>query len=109
MTSKLKNTDTNEKLENIIQQISKLKPYLEQHYHIKSIGVFGSFVRNEQQAHSDLDLLVEFSHAVSLLTFIEIENKLSSYLGFKVDLVIKKTLKPRIGQQILSEVVMIPG
>ena len=66
-------------------------------------------MRKEQQTHSDLDLLVEFSHAVSLLTFIEIENKLSSYLGFKVDLVMKKTLKPRIGQQILSEVVMIPG
>jgi uncharacterized protein len=107
MTSKLKNTDTNEKLENIIQQISKLKPYLEQHYHIKSIGVFGSFVRKEQQTHSDLDLLVEFSQAVSLFTFIEIENKLSSYLGLKVDLVMKKTLKPRIGQQILNEVVMI--
>ncbi len=107
MTSKLKDTDTNEKLENIIQQISKLKPYLEQHYHIKSIGVFGSFVRKEQQTHSDLDLLVEFKQAVSLLTFIEIENKLSSYLGLKVDLVMKKTLKPRIGQQILNEVVMI--
>ncbi|HOI24442.1 MAG TPA: nucleotidyltransferase family protein [Caldisericia bacterium] len=107
MTSKLKDTDTNEKLENIIQQISKLKPFLEQHYHIKSIGVFGSFVRKEQQTHSDLDLLAEFSQTVSLLTFIEIENKLSSYLGLKVDLVMKKTLKPRIGQQILNEVVMI--
>jgi uncharacterized protein len=105
--SKLNKTDTNEKLESIIQQISKIKPYLEQHYHVKSIGVFGSYVRKEQQTHSDLDLLVEFSQAVSLLTFIEIENKLSSYLGIKVDLVMKKTLKPRIGQQVLSEVVMI--
>lgn len=73
MTSKLKDTVTNEKLEDIIKKISRLKPYLKKHYHIKSIGVFGSFVRKEQQAHSDLDLLVEFSQTVSLLTFIEIE------------------------------------
>lgn len=105
--SKFNETDTNEKLESIIRQINELKPYLEQHYHVKSIGVFGSYVRKEQQIHSDLDLLVEFSQAVSLFTFIEIENTLSSYLGIKVDLVMKKTLKPRIGQQILSEVVMI--
>jgi len=105
--TKLNETNTNEKLESIIRQINELKPYLEQHYHVKSIGVFGSYVRKEQQIHSDLDLLVEFSQAVNLFTFIEIENKLSSYLGIKVDLVMKKTLKPRIGQQILSEVVMI--
>jgi len=40
-------------------------------------------------------------------TFIEIENKLSSYLGLKVDLVMKGSLKPRIGQYILKEVVTV--
>ncbi|NJL58283.1 MAG: hypothetical protein HC887_00205 [Desulfobacteraceae bacterium] len=36
--------------------------------------MFGSFVRNEQTAASDLDVLVRFHKIPGLLKFIEIEN-----------------------------------
>ncbi len=83
-------------------------PELRQRYGIRSLGVFGSYVRGEQRRRSDLDLLVEFDdRALSLFDFVEIENYLSELLGVKVDLVEKSTLKPAIGRHILEEVVPV--
>jgi len=94
-------------LTNIIKKLQNLKPFLEKYYGVDYLGVFGSFVRNEQTATSDLDVLVTFYKIPGLLKFVEIENYLSDLLGIKVDLVMKDTLKPRIGKQILSEVIPI--
>jgi len=69
--------------------------------------VFGSYVRSEQNMNSDLDLLVTFKEIPSLLTFIAIENYLSDLLGIKVDLVMKDSLKPKIGQRILREAIPV--
>ena len=43
----------------------------------------------------------------SLLEFIRMEDDLSDKVGIKVDLVMKKALKPHIGQRILAEVIPI--
>lgn len=80
-------------------------PELRERYQIKSLGLFGSYVRGEQKKRSDLDVLVEFERAPSLFTYIEIEDYLSELIGIKVDLVMKSVLKPAIGQRILAEVV----
>ena len=80
-------------------------PRLAKRYQVKSLGVFGSYVRYEQRTDSDLDLLVTFYEPPSLLKFIELENYLTDLLGIKVDLVMKSALKPRIGKRILSEAV----
>jgi predicted nucleotidyltransferase len=64
-------------------------------------------VRGEAKKSSDLDILVEFNQAPSLLEFINMEDDLSEKLGIKVDLVMKKALKPRLGQRILEEVVPV--
>ena len=82
-------------------------PELRERYSVKSLGVFGSYVRGEQKKQSDLDLLVEFEQTPSLLEFAHLRNHLSRLLGIKVDLVLKKTLKPNIGRYILAEVVPI--
>lgn len=72
-----------------------------------SLEVFGSFVRNEQNPASDLDLLVTFGKTPGLLEFVSLENHLSDLLGVRVDLVMKKALKPRIGANILREAVPV--
>lgn len=51
-----------------------------------------------------MDLLIDFRKSPSFLEFMEIENYLADILGIKVDLVMKSSLKARIGQHILSEV-----
>lgn len=82
-------------------------PSLAEAYHVKSLGVFGSYVRRQQSPESDLDLLVAFDQQPGLLKFIELENYLTDLLGVKVDLVMEDALKPTIGKQILSEVVQV--
>jgi predicted nucleotidyltransferase len=71
------------------------------------MGIFGSYVRGEQNETSDVDVLIDFEQAPSLLKFIELENYLSDTLGVKVDLVMKRVLKPRIGKNILAEVIYL--
>jgi predicted nucleotidyltransferase len=76
-------------------------------YQVAALGIFGSYVHNKQNADSDLDLLVTFSDPPSLIKFIQLENYLSDLLETKIDLVMREALKPRIGERILKEVVMV--
>lgn len=71
---------------------------------MRGIGIFGSYVRGEQDENSDLDILVEIERPAGMVKFIKLENYLSHILGVKVDMVTKKALKPHIGQEILKEV-----
>ena len=82
-------------------------PFLKSAYDVESIGIFGSFVRGEQNSKSDLDLLVTFIRKPGLFKFISLENYLSELLGLKVDLVMPSALKKRIGKEIHSEVISI--
>ncbi len=82
-------------------------PLLAEKYRVKSLGVFGSYVRHEENQNSDVDILVDFNETPSLLKFIELENYLTDLLGVKVDLVMQDALKPGIEKQVLSEAVQI--
>ena len=97
------------KIVTITSTIAKHKRELKKTFRVRSIGIFGSYVRGEQKKKSDVDILVEFdvSSKLSLLDFIGLENYLTDILGIKVDLVEKGTLKPRIGKHVLEEVVTV--
>jgi uncharacterized protein len=94
-------------LTTFIRILRQKLPLLKERYQVESLGVFGSFVRNDQRLGSDLDLLVSFRNPPSLLQFIELENYLSDLLGIRVDLVMKDNLKRRIGKRILQEVMPV--
>lgn len=94
-------------LPRILSKLKQLLPLLSERYKVQTLGVFGSYVRQEQRADSDLDILVTFSETPSLLKFIELEYYLSDAFGVKVDLVMKDALKPAIGTQILKEVMLV--
>ena len=94
-------------LEKIFEILRQQIPLLAERYGVETLEVFGSYVRDEQRTDSDLDILVTFKEAPSLLTFIAIENYLSDLLGVKVDLVMKDSLKPKIGERILREAIPV--
>ena len=72
---------------------------------VKRCGLFGSFVRTEQQARSDVDILVEFDpQRKSFDNFMNLAFYLDDLLGRKVDLVTTEALSPYIGPRILHEV-----
>ena len=82
-------------------------PDLRKRYGIKWLALFGSYARGDQRPESDLDVLVEFEVAPHLIQLIEVEDQLSALLDVKVDLVLKRALKPRIGERVLREAVEI--
>ena len=79
-------------------------PQLREEYDVDQLGVFGSYVRNEQQTNSDIDILVSFRRTPSLLKYISLEQYLSDLLGVRVDLVMESALKLAIGARIRAEV-----
>ncbi len=96
--------ENRKKVEVYIQKLHEMLPELRERYHVSYLGVFGSYIREEQKPESDLDVLVEFSKTPTIFKFVNLENYLSEALGVKVDLVMKDALKPNIGKHILDEV-----
>jgi hypothetical protein len=72
---------------------------------VKRCGVFGSFVRDEPQDQSDVDILVEFEPSQKTFDhFIHLAFFLEDLFGRKVDLITTESLSPYIGPHILREV-----
>ena len=97
--------ETMKSKEEILKTMKKELPYLKEKFKVRSIGIFGSYVRGEQTKTSDLDLLVEFDAPVGFFKFIDLEDYLSEKLRVKVDLVTLEALKPLIKSHIIEEAV----
>ena len=91
-------------VEQFMEKLRENMPSLREKYNVKTLGIFGSYIRGEQTKKSDVDILVEFEKPLGLLDFVGLQLELSEILGKKVDLVPKNALKPRIGKHILEEV-----
>lgn len=76
---------------------------------VVSIGIFGSFVRGDQGALSDIDVLVKFTPENHTFDrFMEVSFFLEELLGRKVEMVTPEGLSPYIGPHILKEVEYVP-
>jgi predicted nucleotidyltransferase len=82
-------------------------PRLKEAYGVTSFALFGSSVRGEAGAESDVDILVEFETPPTLFRFIDLECELSNLLQARVDLVMKDALKPALSRRILAEAVAV--
>ncbi len=73
---------------------------------IRQVGLFGSYVRNEQTEQSDIDILIDFDPEKetfdNYMAVYELLEKLFNNL--KVEVVTKNGLSPYIGPKILNEV-----
>jgi hypothetical protein len=86
-------------------KIEKKKAYLQATFHVKEIGIFGSVVRETERERSDIDILVEFGEGYKdFFNYMRLKEYLENLLGKKVDLVMKKAIKPRLKERILNEV-----
>ena len=56
---------------------------------------------------SDVDLLVEFDRPVGLFGLFALQDRLEELLGCKVDLGTPRSLKPRLRETVLREMVYV--
>ena len=72
---------------------------------VRSLGVFGSVVREESDADSDIDLLYDFEpDQATYDNLYELSRFLQSVLGREPDLVSRSFLSLYIGPAILDEI-----
>ena len=93
----------------ILQYLSTNKQKISKKYHLKKLGVFGSYARNEQTINSDLDLLVEFEDDTPDLTEKKyfLRKEIQSIFNLQVDICREKYIKSIFRKQILSEAIYV--
>lgn len=89
-------------LQDILKTLRSHKNRLFIDYPIKSLAIFGSYSREEQNDSSDVDILVEFSGRIGV-RFIDLAEDLEKIIGFRVDLVSRNGIKEKYLQSIDSE------
>lgn len=88
----------------IIDVLKKHETEIKEEFQVKRIGLFGSYVRHEENEESDIDILVEFDKP-TLHNFMGLIDYLKDLFGRKVDLVTNKSLNPYLRPIVEKEVV----
>lgn len=78
-------------------------------YHVKELALFGSVLRDDFRADSDVDVLVEFEAEapIGFLELAALARELSAVVDRKVDIVPKKGLKAIIRRSVLDSAQVI--
>jgi uncharacterized protein len=97
-----------------MKTLSEIKSILRAHtselhekYGISELSVFGSVVRGEANADSDVDLLAVFDRPIGLFKLCSAENYLIALLGVEVDLVSREDVRPALKESIYAEAVPV--
>jgi len=93
--------------EEAIKQLANNLPELRNQYGVAGLSIFGSVARNQANADSDLDVLIDFATTPGLLRYIELKTHLENLLGIPVDIVTRKALKQQLRDTILSEAIRV--
>ena len=93
-------------LEEITNILSEQKINLKNKFKVSVIAIFGSYSRGEQNIHSDIDIMVDFEEPIGI-EFIDLADTLENVLHNKVDLVSKKSIKPKLMNLINKELIYV--
>jgi predicted nucleotidyltransferase len=91
-----------------IKILQENKNHLVEKFHVKRLGIFGSYARGEQKAYSDIDIIVEFFEGCIIgLKIISLKNFLETILGKNVDVMSYDSIKGYVKSNIEKEVVIV--
>jgi uncharacterized protein len=93
-------------LQEIESILSFHKQDLLNEYPIKTMAIFGSIARQENNAKSDLDILIEFNGKIGI-RFVDLAEEIEKLTGYKVDLVSKNGIKGKYLKAIDSELIYV--
>jgi len=92
--------------EEILNLIAKNKPELETRFKVRRLGLFGSYARGEQHAHSDVDILVDVDPSIGL-EFVTLAERIEALLGVPVEIVSRRAIKPRHFKVLEKELIYV--
>jgi uncharacterized protein len=95
-----------EQLTEIKHVLEQLKPELTKRFHVQSLGLFGSVVRDDFSPTSDIDIIVDFDRPIGI-EFIDLAEYIENCLHKKVDLVSRRGVKDKYFKAIEREIVYV--
>jgi len=90
----------------ILEVLKNNKQYMQTKFMINSIGLFGSYARDDFHDTSDIDILVTFSEP-TFDHYMDLKFYLEDIFGRQVDVVMEKTVKQRLKKTILQETLYV--
>jgi len=91
----------------VIRILKEKNTELRTQYGVKSLSLFGSVAREEATSVSDVDLIVEFNRPVGYFGLFLLQDHLEEILGCPVDLGTPDSLKPRIRERVMGELIHV--
>ena len=83
-----------------------MKPELVAKFHVSSLGLFGSVLRDDFSHNSDVDIIVDFSEQIGV-GFIDLADMIEKKINTRVDLVSKKGIKEKYYKAIKAQIVYV--
>ena len=88
----------------ILKSLRAGLPALRREFPLRRLALFGSIVRGDMSAGSDIDILVDVEPSIGL-GFITLADRLEELTGHKIDLISRRAIKPALWKQIEPELI----
>ena len=92
--------------EEIKKILAEYEEELRSKFHVKKLGIFGSYARNEQRENSDVDIMVDFEGPIGL-EFVDLADYLETILEVTVDLVPRDAIKPNRWKYVAQDLLYV--
>ena len=89
----------------ILDYLRTNKPFLQEQFNVKTIGLFGSYAKEQQTPQSDIDIIVDMPSSFD--NYYALKELLEKELGAKVDLGLEKSIRKLIKEKISHEVLYV--
>lgn len=94
--------------EDIVTYLENKKQFFYDGFGVTRMGVFGSFVRDEQTSSSDIDMVIEMEKGrKNIHSFLQLKRFLEKELERKIDLGFENSLKPVIKEKLKSRIIYV--
>lgn len=95
-------------IDQIVEYLKKNKRFLYDRFGVTRMGIFGSFVRGDQVASSDIDMIVDIEKArKNIHSLLQLKRYLEKELEKKIDLGFEHSLKPILRDKIKKQVIYV--
>lgn len=92
----------------ILSYFGNNKRYFMERFGVIRLGIFGSFVKGEQNAQSDIDVIIEIEEGKrNIHNFLDFKRFLEKELAIEIDLGLESSIKPLIKEEIRDEIVYV--